>query len=374
MHAHMYSAHIARRRQRAQDISLFESLEPRQVLSVTVDEVPTPVFTVGQNELVIQTLAVDINNDGHQDLITLTNNGEIGVLRGKGDGTFRKSLNARMQIVADIAPGEVKLLTGDFDGDGDLDLAVINDHYDRPAGGQTYTHTQYVWRMLNSDGEGRLDKSGRTAQKFRYPFFEPEHQDDGFALVTGAVTNADADAADEIIATVDGQTRALGFVNGRLVDQGVFTGDATVPTNIPDFDEDDSADTVNAPAGYYHRFVYVSLSSDHRPVAESISLVPDPSAIQPASMVSGSVVFQPNGRHGSSVKDVAVFLDLDNDGVVESTDLRIYTVNTAQHNGSWQFRPIRTDAWGTGRHNLLIVAENNTGEVSTPAVFSINLV
>jgi hypothetical protein len=67
----------------------------------------------------------DFNNDGNQDVVVSDSTGlpprNVIVLLGKGDGTF-----AAPTRFTTGGSGEGLILTGDFNGDGKLDIAVIN--------------------------------------------------------------------------------------------------------------------------------------------------------------------------------------------------------------------------------------------------------
>jgi FG-GAP-like repeat/FG-GAP repeat len=73
------------------------------------------------------TIAVDLNNDGKTDLViadtvTLSSNPSFGVavLLGNGDGTFQPAVN----FASATMPSDV--VAGDFNGDGQLDVAISN--------------------------------------------------------------------------------------------------------------------------------------------------------------------------------------------------------------------------------------------------------
>src|SRR5262249_52649114 len=64
----------------------------------------------------------DFNGDGHSDLAVanLTDNGAVSVLLGNGDGTFQSARS----YAAGSRPSS--LAVGDFNSDGHLDIAVVN--------------------------------------------------------------------------------------------------------------------------------------------------------------------------------------------------------------------------------------------------------
>lgn len=67
-----------------------------------------------------QVVAADFNRDGVRDLAVPNGSGELNVLVGNGDGTFRSPL------VQPLGASNVSALTvGDFDADGDTDLVAV---------------------------------------------------------------------------------------------------------------------------------------------------------------------------------------------------------------------------------------------------------
>ena len=63
----------------------------------------------------------DFNNDGQLDLaVSNTANNTISVLKGNADGTFQPAVNS------DTGGGAVSLATGDFNADGKLDLVTAD--------------------------------------------------------------------------------------------------------------------------------------------------------------------------------------------------------------------------------------------------------
>jgi hypothetical protein len=78
---------------------------------------PQVVYPVGVNPWSI--VSGDFNGDGSLDLATANvNDGTISVLRGNGDGTFQPQVS--------FAADALSLASGDFNGDGKIDLAAVS--------------------------------------------------------------------------------------------------------------------------------------------------------------------------------------------------------------------------------------------------------
>ena len=88
--------------------------------------------------------AGDFNEDGNQDLAVVesngTANGAIAIFIGDGHGHFRLSDKHTVGV------GPISVALADFDGDGHLDVAVTNKGFDNPGSIMTFL----------GDGKGRL--------------------------------------------------------------------------------------------------------------------------------------------------------------------------------------------------------------------------
>ena len=81
-------------------------------------------FAVG-TEPVSVTIA-DFNGDGRMDLVTANkSSNDVSVLLGKGDGTFQAAVNYRLTS-ANQVESPLSIATGDFNSDGKTDLMVAN--------------------------------------------------------------------------------------------------------------------------------------------------------------------------------------------------------------------------------------------------------
>lgn len=98
-------------------------------------------------------VAADFNGDGKLDLAVLnSNDGTVSILLGKGDGTFQTAPGSPIPV----GPGSLDLAVGDFNSDGKLDLAVSGAPFGSPANSITIL-------LGNGDGSFRL-ASGSPVQ------------------------------------------------------------------------------------------------------------------------------------------------------------------------------------------------------------------
>jgi hypothetical protein len=94
-----------------------ECLEPRQLLSATINFAPHVDFTAGT--LPIALVAADFNSDGNEDLAVADNaTDKVSVFFGNGAGAFSAG------PVLSLSSPPVAMITGDFNGDGKPDIAV----------------------------------------------------------------------------------------------------------------------------------------------------------------------------------------------------------------------------------------------------------
>ncbi len=178
---------------------------------------PAATYAVGSAPTGI--VAGDFAGDGHVDLavagynfdtLTLTDLGEESVLLGNGDGTFQ--LSGEYSAAASTEGGQdfsvqnfaEAIATGDFDGDGRTDLAVVN------AGSDTLS-------VLLGNGAGAFKDPGQ--------FAATPH-------ATPLVADVNGDGADDVL-VVDG-AGAIVYRRGIPGQPGTFEPPVTVNPPLPD--------------------------------------------------------------------------------------------------------------------------------------------
>jgi len=116
---------------------------------------------LGQIVSLVQTqdlLVVDFNDDGIDDLVSINQGSPIATVAlhpSLGDGTFDEPTSITLSV-----PGASGAAAGDFDGDGDTDIAVTAFDDSSVSGGTGKL------LLLNNDGSGSFTQSVQDAGKF----------------------------------------------------------------------------------------------------------------------------------------------------------------------------------------------------------------
>ena len=172
-----------------------------------------------------QVVVADFNGDGNLDL-AVANQGQntVSVLLGNGDGTFQAP------VTSFAVAGAWQLAVGDFNNDGIPDLVATNSQF---------AFQQFVTVMLgNGDGT------------FQSPILIPVGPMDGNAGATSAVTVADVNGdgnADIVAAQFYGGTVDVVLGNGDGTfqpDQSYLSGGGTFGVTTGDLNGDDFPDIV----------------------------------------------------------------------------------------------------------------------------------
>jgi hypothetical protein len=217
-------------------------------------------FSVGEGE--VSLAAGDFNGDGNLDLasIDMTTSdtkhpGIMHVFLGNGDGTFQPPRQY------DVGTNPVALVAGDFNGDGKLDLAVLDQNVNDGSGdsppGQvmllpgngdgTFQPARGVWMqdnlavMLGTDlnGDGRLDLAGINWFSSTYAIAlgrgDGTFVDPGQLAITPhampLVADVNGDGTDDVL-VVDGHGNIL-YRQGIPGQPGTFEPPITVNPGFP---------------------------------------------------------------------------------------------------------------------------------------------
>ena len=157
-------------------------------VALAVQAQTTPVFTPGSQVTQVapsfKVLAADVNNDGVVDLISMEINSTVSsveVYLGNGDGTFRTPFSVLdAQGIADIA-------VGDFNQDGNLDLAILVSSGPFDATGKAAV-TVLLGNGQGSFGSAQTIQAGSLASGLAAGDFNNDGRTDLAVLATFAKT------------------------------------------------------------------------------------------------------------------------------------------------------------------------------------------
>jgi hypothetical protein len=95
----------------------------------------------------------DFNNDGIPDLAIADQSGNIQIFLGKGDGTFTAGASINPLYEGEGMGMEPSLATGDFNGDGNLDIVVNGHHILLGNGDGTFTVGAPVYNIYGTNAQ-----------------------------------------------------------------------------------------------------------------------------------------------------------------------------------------------------------------------------
>ena len=129
-------------------------------------------YTVGN--IPVGIVAADFNGDGKIDLAVVNeNDNTVSILLGNGDGTFQ------IQSTVAVGTGPVALSSGDFNGDGRVDLVTSN------SGSGDIT-------VLISNGNGTFNRTDLPAGGTPAGIVTGDFNNDGYTDIVAALSNTNA--------------------------------------------------------------------------------------------------------------------------------------------------------------------------------------
>jgi hypothetical protein len=158
------------------------------------------------------------NFDGHLDIVTANiADDTVSLLPGNGDGTFGAA-----KTVANFYSGAASVAVGDFDGDGNLDLAVATQGTDGSWGYYGYySGVSPAVTALMGNGDGTFT----PGNSFDLPTYG---QPQSYALPTATAADLNGDGAPDLVVTDPSSYQVSVLLNSG---NGAFTGPASFGTS-----------------------------------------------------------------------------------------------------------------------------------------------
>ncbi len=167
----------------------------------------------------------DFNHDGKLDLaIPITDDMEIVILLGNGDGTFAPAAGSPIQTGLGVS----SVVVGDFNGDGKLDLAASN--LDFGGTGQVVT-------VLLGNGDGTFTQAASPVAPYSFSLVTADFNGDG--KLDLAVMDYEGNGATILLGNGDGT-----FAAGTACCGAQITGSHVIGINVGDFNADGKLDLV----------------------------------------------------------------------------------------------------------------------------------
>ncbi len=241
--------------------------------------------------------AADFDGDGKLDLVTAAR-ANVYVLHGNGDGTFTPGATLAIPQLAVFMGDARSVATGDFDGDGHADVAVLWGSYTTGGSGQNYPETETVIFYGRGDGTFSAPVVAETGNN-------------GFAFIDAADLNNDG--RDEIV------LRAAGTLNGGtdvavlhgqpnrsfLPEDDYVAGAGLSSLDIVDLNHDGFRDLVFANGDYngHGSSVTVLMNLGNTPtVSGALQASPEPSVTGAPVTLTVSLVAPDASALGGSVR------------------------------------------------------------------------
>ncbi len=142
---------------------------------------------------------IDVNDDGYPDCLTLARPGDTLLLNSPGEQGERVFVNAAATYgFTNLGPAPMGIAAGDYDGDGDLDVAVANGsvgtYYNFDEGAftavplvQSIWGWGVTWMDVENDGDLDLFMCGSLGQGANFDVLFRNDGPDGFEDISAAL-------------------------------------------------------------------------------------------------------------------------------------------------------------------------------------------